>query len=249
MMSIARASEHFKYNVYKQIYTWNTSISETILTEHLLHENAEDLRFLEGPENLHITSQDRRKKKKRERKESGLDLRPWEGAVQKESFLQLPVWGGGVLGAEAWASETVPGKDQGWLCEDTLKRLENGSWGCTQKKPGPMRDGKAPLLGGGVGKPQGRLSLHALQGSRTQPTQALGAGTSRHHHHGLQRQAQATTTTKRPTSGLPSPPPLSPGARGPLATTGRHGRGCQRLPQPYREHAQATAPAQPVSSG
>ena len=87
-MSIARASEHFKYNVCKQIYTRNTSISETILTEHLLHARRRPQtsgRARKPPHNQ--AGQKKKEKKKRDRKESGLDLRPWEGAVQKESFL------------------------------------------------------------------------------------------------------------------------------------------------------------------
>ena len=64
---------------------------------------AEDLRLPKGQENLHVTGKDKRKKKNKERKESGWDLHRWEGPVKKERFLHTgrsPHWRGDQLGWE-----------------------------------------------------------------------------------------------------------------------------------------------------
>ena len=61
----------------------NTSTSGTISTEQLLNI-VEDLRLLKRQENLHVTRQYKRKKKK---KAFGWGLHPREAAVKEERFL------------------------------------------------------------------------------------------------------------------------------------------------------------------
>ena len=144
---------------------------------------AEDLRLLEGPENLHITRQDKRKKKKKER-QKGIRTgpAPLGGSCAEGKFpapWEVPLSAGGPawMEAELWSPgeersnqpaegkmdsdrhrRSVPlpcapqpetlscrfgeagrwvlklrlqrqsqGEDRGWLCEDTLKRLQNGN--------------------------------------------------------------------------------------------------------------------------